>query len=47
MRDDLPPILRGLALAALLIAAVAGAPRAQAGTRCDTQTVSAEKVAAA
>ncbi|UHQ24337.1 DUF2145 domain-containing protein [Lysobacter sp. 5GHs7-4] len=47
MRHDPQPILRGLALAALLLAAVAGAPSAQAGTRCDTQTVSAEKVAAA
>ena len=52
MRTQARPIRRSLALnailpIAILLAAILGAPRAEAGTRCDAQTVSAEKVAAA
>ena len=47
MRPDIALTLRTLALVATLLAATTAVPHAQAGTRCENQTVSAEKVAAA
>lgn len=47
MRTEFLSVWRGFALAAALTLAIVAAPRVEAGTRCDAQTVSADKVAAA
>lgn len=47
MAPRIPTAWRALTFAAALLATGLAAPRAQAGTRCETQIVSAEKVAAA
>lgn len=47
MRTELLAPWRGYAVAMALTLAIVAAPRVEAGTRCDAQTVSADKVAAA
>ncbi|SFL34290.1 DUF2145 domain-containing protein [Lysobacter sp. cf310] len=47
MRTGFLSAWRGYALAMALTLAIVATPRAEAGTRCDAQTVSADKVAAA